>query len=486
MRRSVLTLVVVGAAATGLVLGAQELPVPEVAGQAGVDVLISPASLVPVSGRTVYCLSPAAGSEQRVAVGLAQPSDQGGQVLTAPLDGPGSMLAVAADQVVDADTNLVEPLVVRALGGSAGSLEVEQVTAPAGGGLTGHRCGAAATRLWFTGGSTQVGNTTVLQLVNPDSTPTLVDVSVLSRAGRAGEEAGRGLLVPPASVLTVPMNDLVPDRDLLAVEVVASRGRVAGSLTVSRRKGRVSYGAEQVPASAGPAVLQVVPGVPAGAGGRVLVLSNPGDQTAVAALTLTGGDGQQDPPGLAAVTVPAGRSVTVDLAAYVQQGPMSVTVRSPATPLLAAVFVDDVQAGGPEHDLAYAAAAPSLTAPAILTDVVLRDGTDATLLLTATEGAARVLLTPVAVRGSSTTLPPPQSVAVEAGRSRAVNLGDLLPTGASGRFGLRVEVKPGSGPVHAARYLRSTDIGSTILALVPAAGDVPSPAVRPDPILGRP
>lgn len=489
MSRSVLTLAVLGAAAAGLVLGAQELPTPEPAGHAGVDVLSSPASLVPVSGRTVYCPSSAmsaTGLEQRIAVGRSLSGD--GQVLASPLDGPATLLPVADDLVVsDPGTISEQPLVVRAVGNGAGGLEVEQVTAPAGGGLTGHRCGPAGTRLWFTGGSTQVGSTTVLELVNPDPTPTLVDVTVLSRTGRAGGEPGRGLLVPPTSVLTVTLNDLAPDRDLLAVRVDATRGRVAGTMTVSRRKGRLSYGAEQVPASAGPATLQVVPGVPEGPGGRVLVLTNPGDQTAVAALTLTGTSGQQDPPGLSAVTVPAGVSVTVDLAAYVMDGPLAVSVRSPRAPLLATVFVDDVQPGRPEHDLAYASAAPPLTAPGMLSDVVLRDGTEATLLLTATEGSAQVLLTPVPARGSSTTLPQPRSVTVGAGQTRAVSLSDLLPAGASGRFGLRVEAEPGSGPVHAARYLRrSPKVGSTILPLFPAAADVPSPAVRPDPLLGRP
>lgn len=491
MIRSLLTLAAVGAAATGLVLGAQELPAPAPVVAADAGVLSSPASLVPVSGQTVYCPAVAPSPGSRVSVGLSLAGD--GRVSASALDGPAAVLAVADDLVVH-DVGTVpeqslagQPLVVQVVGGGAGGLEVEQLDAPVGGGLTGHRCGTARTRLWFTGGSTKVGATTVLTLINPDPTPTLVDVSVLSRTGRASRDPGKGLLVAPTSQLTLSIGDLAPDRDLIAVEVVATRGRVAGAMTVSRRQGRISYGAEHAPASWGPANLQVLPGVPQGPGGRDLVLTNPGDQTAVAALTLTGTTGQQDPPGLAAVTVTPGTSVAVDLTPYAADGPLAVSVRSPGAALLATVLVDDEQQGRPERDLAYASAAPPLTAPGMLSDVVLRDGTEATLLLTAPEQSAQVLLTPVPVQGSATSLPGPMSVTVAARQTRAVRLGDLLPAGASGRFGLLVASRPGSGPVYAARYLRrSPEVGSTILPLLPAAAEVPSPAVRPDPLLGRP
>lgn len=479
MRRP-LRLVVVAAAATGLVLGAQQLSPPAPRAVAG-DVEVA-AALAPVSGRTVYCPSGGAG---RTSVGLSLPG--AGQVSVGPLAGPAEPLDVGPDRVVgDAGPTGDGAVVVRATGAAAGGLEVEQVDAAEDGGLGGQRCGPAATRLWFTGGSTTVGDTTVLELVNPDPTPALVDVSVLSGTGRPDPEPGSGLAVPPSSTLLVPINDLAPDRNLLAVQVVATRGRVAGSMQVTRRLGRVSYGTELVPAATGPSAMQVLPGVPQGPGSRELVLSNPGERTAVAALTLTGVAGQQEPPGLAAVTVPAAQSVTVDLAPYAEDGPLAVAVRSPGVPLLAVVLVEDVSEGGPERDLAYAAAAPPLTRPALLTDVVLRDGTDAALLLSATEGAAQVLLTPVAVQDSTTTLPAPVPVALAAGETREVSLAGLLPTGASGRFALRVAAQPGSGPVHAARYLRrSAPVGSSILALASAAPEVRSPAVRADPLAGR-
>ncbi len=480
MIRPLLSLVVVGAVAVGLVLGAEHLPAPSPLG--GSADVVRQAAVVPVSGRSVYC--PVSG-DGRISVGLTRPGP--GQVTAGPLDGRAALLPVGADLTLgDAGRGIDGPVAVRATGPAAGGLEVEQVGAPATGGLSGRRCQAAGTTTWFTGGATKVGDTTVLELVNPDRTPTLVDVSVLSRTGPAEVAAGRGLQVPPSSRLTVSINDLAPDRDLLAVKVVATRGRFAASMQLTRRQGRVPYGSEQVPASSGPTPLAVLPGVPRGPGGRELVLTNPGAQTAVAALTLTGVAGQQDPPGLAAVTVPAGTSVAVDLAAYTVDGSLSVSVRSPGVPLLAAVLIDDSEPGRPEHDLAYAAPARPLSGPGLLTDVVLRDGTDATLLLSAPQDAAQVRLTPVPVAGSGTTLPAPLQVRLAAGQTRAVSLAGLLPPGASGRFALRVAPDPGSGPVYAARYLRRTGVaGSTILTLVPAAPEVRSPAVRPDPLTGR-
>jgi hypothetical protein len=406
-----------------------------------------------------------------------------------PLTRPGQVALSAAGEL-DGDA-----LVVRGTGALAPALEVEQVTRGERGsqrGFAALRCEAPRTDAWFVGGSTRVGEGSLLLLVNPDDRGAVVDVRVWTSTGPVDERPGRGIAIGPRARTAVQLDTLAPDRDLLAVHVTAVRGRFAGGLRHVRFDGRVPRGVDWVPRSEPPARTVVVAGLPAGPGRRALLVTNPGEDDTTVSIELTTGDGQLVPPGLEALEVPAGTTVAPDLSALLAGTPAAVRVRSDGGPVLASGLVTDARfvdgrAAGAVRELSYAAATAPLTGPALLTDVVLEPPVESTLLVSALDGDARVVVTPVPVLGGPTQLPAAKTVEVAAGRTAALRLSTFLPPGSTGRLALDVRPAAGSGPVHAARYLRergATGPLTTLLSLAGASGRVPRPVVVRDPLVG--
>ena len=457
---------------------------------------VAVARTAPVIGAAAVCpdLRQGSGLRTRVSAGVAgaETTAGGGQLAAQPLRAQGSPaqlpitrpgeVAVDLGAAVDGDA-----LVVTARGPLAAGLELEQVTRGEGGserGLAGLRCEAPRTEAWFVGGSTKVGDATLLVLANPDDTPAVVDVSVWTGSGAVDPRPGRGITVGARSRTAVPLDEIAPDRDLLALHVVAERGRVAAALRHARFDGRIPGGVEWVPQALPPATTVVVPGLPQGPGRRVIQVTNPGLDATVVSLQLTTGDGQFVPTGLDAIEVPPGTTVATDVTTVTDSTPAAVRVVSEAGPVLAGTFVHDSQGTSRVKEFGYAGSARPLNGAALLTDVVIDRPTESTLLLTALDGDASVDVRPVPIVGIQGPLPPARKVAVPGGRTVAVKLSTFLPPGASGR--LAVEVRP-HGTVYAARYLRERgDRGplTTILALQGAAQRVPIPVVRRDPLVG--
>ncbi|MCU1691774.1 MAG: hypothetical protein JWM64_865 [Frankiales bacterium] len=403
---------------------------------------------------------------------------------------PGEV-AVGLAQELDGDA-----LLVRARGALAAGLEVEQVTRGSSGsqrGLAALRCEGPRTEGWWVGGATTVGDSTVLLLTNPDDTPAVVDVQVQTASGRVDARPGRGIEIGAHARTAVPLDRLAPDRDLLAVHVRATQGRFAAGVRHARFDGRVPRGSDWVPPAGTPSRTVVVAGLPAGPGRRTVLVANPGTEDTVVSLQLATADGLVTPPGLEAVTVPAGLVVAQELTEQLAATPASVRVVSEGGPVLACGLVVDAQYArpgvpeGPVRELAWTGAAAALRGPALLTDVVLDRPTESTLLLTAFDGDARVQVAPVRVVGVAGALPRPRTVAVAAGRTVAVKLSSFLPPGATGRLAVEVRPLPGSAPVQAARYLRERGVDgplSTLLVLRSVPGRVARPAVVRDPAAG--
>lgn len=455
---------------------------------------------VPVVGALAVCpdvVQHGSAVQTRVSVGVARDAQTaaGGRIRgqrlgggdsghTVPLDRPGEVVVGLAAGPQPADA-----YVVGAEGPLAAGLEVEQVARGDDGplrGLAGLRCGPAGTEAWFLGGATVVGQQGVLVLANPDDAAATVDVTVLTARGPADARPGHGLLVAPRSRRTVPLDALAPDRDLLAVHVVAARGRVAAAVRHTRWDGRTPAGVEWVPQAEPPSSEVVVPGVavspPSTPSPRRLLVANPGEQDTTVRVQLTTADGQLVPAGLEAVPVAAGSTTAVDLARSAAGGGLAVRVTSDGGPVLAAVLLDDAQQG-PVREISYAGSGSPLSGPAVLTDVTIDRPTESTLLLSALGADARVEVTPVRVVGTRTPLPPPRTVAVPGGRTVAVRLSTFLPPGASGRLAVEVRPLPGSAPVYASRYLRARGARgplTTSLVLRGAAQRVGRPAVLRD------
>jgi hypothetical protein len=415
---------------------------------------------------------------------VSQPLLGGGAPTRVPIDRPGQV-------AVDLGTTLTgDALEVRASGPLAAGLELQQVTRGEGGaqrGFAGLRCEAPKTEAWFVGGSTVVGDSTLLVMANPDDTPAVVDVTLWTADGPVDARPGRGLSIAPRSRAVVPLDELAPDKGLLAMHVVAQRGRVAAALRHARFDGQTPRGVEWVPQAQPPATTVVVPGLPQGPGRRTVQIANPGPDDTVVSVQVTTTEGQFVPTGLDAVPVPAHTTVVQDLSELTASTPATVRVVSDGGPVLAGAFVYDSQGTSPVKEFAYAGSAAPLRGPALLTDLVINPPTESTLLLSALGEGATVDVTPVAIVGVAGALPAPKRITVAAGRTTALPLSTFLPPGATGR--LAVEVKPvaGSGPVHASRYLRERGARgplTTILGLQGAAQQVSLPAVVRDPLVG--
>lgn len=369
------------------------------------------------------------------------------------------------------------PYEVRAQGAG---LVVEQTTRATTGsrrGTASLTCPAPTTGAWFVGGATVVGSYTELVLVNAGAVPAVVDVRVWTGDGPADPRPGRGLTVAPRTRAVVPVDQLAPDRDLLALHVRTTTGQVAPALRVVRSDGRTPLGTDWVAPTLPPAQQTVVPGLPAGPGRRTALLTNPGADDATAALALLTADGEVP---LGPVEVPAGTSVGVDLSEQLAGTPGALRVAADV-PLLAGALVVDRQ-DGPVREIAFAAATTALREPALLADVRLSAPTEVTLLMTATDADAVVEVVPTRAPGR---LPAPQRVEVPAGTTVAVRLSRLLPPGSDGSLTVELRVQ---GQVHAARYSRERGGRGPLTTLLPVVAPrrtVPQPVVVADPAAGR-
>lgn len=431
----------------------------------------------PVVGATVVCPE-----VDGAAVTAGSTGSGPGSLRARPLDGayaalPGGTAGTAAGLV-----RFDGAAVVAARGATAGGLGVEVRTRDLEGpvrGLTAQRCAAPGTSQWFVGGATVVGDTARLVLANADDSPALVDVTAWSATGPVERRPGRGIAVPARGTTEVELDTVAPDRDLLALHVQATRGRVAATVVHARADGRVPRGVDRVPSTDGPARELLVPGLPSGPGRRTVVVTNPGEQATRATLQLVTGDGLVDLPPL---EVPAGTSVAREVSEELAETPAAVRVRA-ETPVLAGGFVYDLQ-DGPVRELAWTGAAEPLTGPALLAEVALSGPAEVTLLLSAPDADATAELVPLP--GLDGPQPEPRTVQVPGGTTLAVRLSELLPPGSTARFAL--ELRPGGGPLVAARYLRergSTGPLTAVLPVVSGAGEARRPAVRRDPLAGR-
>ena len=94
-------------------------------------------------------------------------------------------------------------------------------------------CASSTATAWnFAGNSTSKGQAPTVSLVNPSSTPAVVDVSFISAAaGAATPSSSQGLVVRPRSVIEVPVSRLVPDGGDLATQVAVTQGSAVAFMT---------------------------------------------------------------------------------------------------------------------------------------------------------------------------------------------------------------------------------------------------------------
>ena len=461
-------------------------------------------SLVDVVGATAVCPDLRQANNllaTRVSVGVAPlPTGRGGstaavgtvEALAVAQSGAPQAVAVAAPGQVDAGLGTTlndDGLVVSATGVLAAGLEVEQVTRGERGidrGLAGLRCDAPRTDAWFVGGATLVGDATLLMLVNVDDTPATVDVNVFTAKGPADSRPGQGITVAPHTRLGIRLDSIAPDRGLLAVHVLSRRGRVAAGMRHARAAGGIPLGADWVPQATPPATKVVIPGIPEGPGIRTVMVSNPGLDDTVVSVQVTTADGQFVPTDLAAIAVPAGTTIARRVDTLTADSALAVSVTSVGGPVVAGALIVDSQTG-PVREIAYTAGSLPLSGPALLTDLVLNRPTESTLILTAPDQKATVVVTPIRVVGTKGTLPAAKTVTIPAGRTVTLKLSTFYPPGTETRLAVSVQPADGSGQVYASRYLRERGANgplTTVLDLQGPAQRVDQPVVVRDPMVG--
>lgn len=381
-------------------------------------------------------------------------------------------------------------LAVSATGELAAGLEVEQVTRGERGrdrGLAGLRCDVPRRESWFVGGATTYKDISVLVLVNVDDTPATVDVSVFTRTGPADPRLGQGITVQPHRRVLMNLDTLAPDRTMLAVHVLSRRGRVAAALRYSTLDSHTTYGTDWVPPVQPPATSVVVPGLPKGPGTRFLIVTNPTEDDTTVSVSVTTANGQFVPTKRDSVPVPAGSSVPITLNDITTDSAVTAVVTSEASPVIASGYVQDRQPFSGITEFAFTAGSLPLSGPALMTDLVINRPTESTLILSALDTGATVVVTPIRVLGTIGALPAPHQIRVPAGRTVTLRLSAFYKPGTTTRLAVEVATLPGSGPVYATRYLREHGAHGplvTMLNLQGAAQRVPHPLVAEDPRLG--
>lgn len=190
------------------------------------------------------------------------------------------------------------------------------------------------------GMSTAGGDEARLRFANPYRTAATVAVSFLTPSGSEAPLILRNVSVPPREVREIVVNEVLPERADLAVEVEVLTGRVAVEGLQLARSGIGGVdGAALLAASLQPAEDWTVPWVrDDDETTSWLWIANPGPQTAPVELTLHGPDGGQVPDGLAEVSVPPGEQRRIDLTGTFPAGVevAGVTARSNGAPVVVA------------------------------------------------------------------------------------------------------------------------------------------------------
>ncbi|MDP9182799.1 MAG: DUF5719 family protein, partial [Actinomycetota bacterium] len=366
-------------------------------------------------------------------------------------------------------------VVVAATGALATGLEVEQVARVNDGrfrGLAGLRCEAPKRDAWFIGASTGIVDFSVLVLANVDDSPATVDITAFGRSGGVDPRPGQGLTIAPHTRKVIALDTLAPDRQYLVVHVRSRQGRVVAALRDARYSGNKPLGFDYVPQAVPPATTVVVPGIPQGPGFRGLVIGNPSNDDTVVSVQVTLRDGQFVPAGMDEVHVPAGHTAMVDLTKVTDASPLTVTVKSPGVPVVAGGFLLEAQAFqlGGIRETAYAGSTLPLSGPALLTDLVIDRPTESTLILSAPDTEATVVVTPITVLGAAGSPPEPRVVTIPAGRTVAFRLSTFFPPGTKAQLAVEVRPQGDSGPVFATRYLRERGGRGTLATLLALKG----------------
>ena len=499
-------IVVVGATGAVVVAGMRLEPVPRPTVTAGaVEVPPAPAAAV-CPGPLVLPAPTGTGSFSSAPVApvthvsvLALAPDGGTLTGTlGNLDGTTSAATLAAGDGAATVLDPPAPLVAHAeaTGGGARLAGVMSSLVSAGDlrGLASATCQSPTADAWLVGGSTEVGSTADLVLVNAGVTTAEVTLQVWGPNGPVDLPAATQLVAAHAQKV-VGLGGLAPDQRALAVHVSAAGGQVSAWLQDSAVRGYTAAGLELVVPGAAPATRQTIPGVDVEASAAdspdapVLRLLAPGTAGTTATVTLLGSDGPVDLAGTGSVALTGGQVTDLPLGGL-PPGAYTVVVDA-GTPVAAALEFSRTGTAGdldptPRVERAWAAAtatggglalpAPGTTTTLVVGAVAAGDQASATGSFT---GTLRVL-------GPGGSVLTEKHVDVDAGSTGSWPLQDLSvdPRQVTG-----IELLTDDSAAQVSWALvaeQSQDDGVLVSVLLPApvATGPASVVVREDPTLG--
>ncbi|MDH3958553.1 MAG: DUF5719 family protein [Actinomycetota bacterium] len=323
----------------------------------------------PVSSAVLACPAQtgAGGAFNVLQAMVAGPAEGYGTALLRPvaaasdlvrLDAPGEPVALGAVG------RSQPPIMMQADGSWAPSafagIAARQVDEGPSQGLSSAACPAPGPVWWFVGAGSQLGRGAALFVSNAADEPARFDISMYSGAGPVQALAGKGIDLGPRSAVRLRLDALAPDEDLLAIEVRATNGRVTAALRdVAVASSDRARGVDFIPPAQEPGTRLVIAGIPAGDGARDVILVNPGTQFATVTPRLLTEDGPVAVEGLAAIAVPAGAVIRVDLRRVLdgRAGTLDLTSDVPVTGGARAEW------GGTTRDVLWLAAVPLIGGP---------------------------------------------------------------------------------------------------------------------------
>ena len=262
-------------------------------------------SQAPLTSLQLVCPGAAGGS---IGIGTVQPEVGGG--ISLHLGGSHRTAKVASNRVTWVGEPA--PTVLDARQGMAPGLiasRVDERRAAAVG------CHEPRPDTWFTGVGAASIHSSTLQLVNPDSGPAIVDVTVYGTDGVIDVRDLRGMTVPGGTVTTIDLSAKAPSRSELAIRVSAARGRIGASLLDSFSE-RTST-ADWISAQYEPSLTNTLVGIASGTGTRTLVVANPSDSEARVQVRIIGTRSTFAPEGFAEISVPPESVVVRNVDRYI-------------------------------------------------------------------------------------------------------------------------------------------------------------------------
>jgi Family of unknown function (DUF5719) len=252
------------------------------------------------------------------------------------------------------------------------------------------QCTTPATEQWFAAAGADATHASDVELVNPDSANAVADLTVFGEQGLIDAPQLRGVAVPGESTVRLSLAELIPQRGMLGISAVVSRGRLGVFLVdTSDELGSGAVHREWIPPQSAPATTNHLLGLPTGTAKHKLVLVNPGSAQTRVSLKVATGTSTYSPVGAEEVQIPPKSLVTVNLtdalSGAADQGVAGLVVTA-TEPVVAGL-----RSLGPNGDLSMSGSDPAIKQGSVLVPTLATKDV-AALVLQGSASAATVQL----------------------------------------------------------------------------------------------